>query len=312
MSILDSNRNASQLYGYSRNELLKLKQPELSAQPDKTEKAIKKGVKFTSRQYHRKQDGTVFSVEVNANPFVHKGKQIMMMYVRDISEQQRIETALWESESKYRQLFEASSSPTVVFDANSQQFFDVNRAAIDLYGYTKEEWLRMSTEDVSAESVKRRSAFGSSGKKVQIVPLRWHKKKDGTVFPVEIATGSSYLFQGRSLVCATLRDITERKAHEEALRKEKDFVDTLVQASPAFFFAINPDGKTRMVNKAMLSALDYNLDEVIGENFLTLFVSEEERSTVSVEFDNLIKTMRPSLMENHIVTKLGKLFSRMA
>jgi PAS domain S-box-containing protein len=228
------------------------------------------------------------------------------MYARDISEQQRIETALWESESKYRQLFEASSSPTVVFDANSQQFFDVNHAAIDLYGYTKEEWLRMSTEDVSAESVKKRSAFGGSGKKVQIVPLRWHKKKDETVFPVEIATGSSYLFQGRSLVCATLRDITERKAHEEALRKEKDFVDTLVQASPAFFFAINPDGKTRMVNKAMLTALDYSLDEVIGEDFLTTFISEEERSAVSVEFDNLIKTMRPSLMENHIVTKLEK------
>lgn len=305
LQIVDTNRASLQLYAYSRHELLQLKQTELSAQPDKTERVIKRGSKFTSRQHHRKQDGTVFPVEVNANPFIYKGKQAMMMYVRDISEQQRVETALWESESKYRQLFEASSTPTVVFDANSQHFFDVNRAAIDLYGYTKEEWLQLTTEDVSAESVKRRSAFGSSGKKVQVVPLRWHKKKDGTIFPVEVATGSSYLFQGRSLVCATLRDITERKAHEEALRKEKDFVDTLVQASPAFFFAMNPDGTTRMINKAMLTALDYILDEVVGKNFLATFISEEERAGVSAEFDNLIKTMRPSLMENHIITKSG-------
>lgn len=304
-AILDVNRAATQLYGYNRSELLKTKLVELSAQSDKMEKAIKKGAKFASRQYHRKQEGSVFPVEVSANPFIWKGKQVMILCARDISEQQRIETALWESESKYRQLFEASSTPTVVFDANSQQFFDVNRAAVDLYGYTKEEWLRMTTEEVSAESIKKRSAFGSSGKKVQVVPLRWHKKKDGTVFPVEISTGSSYLFQGRSLVCATLRDITERKAHEEALRKEKDFADTLVQASPAFFFAINPDGRTRMVNKAMLMALDYTLEDVIDEDFLTRFVAEEEHQAVSAEFENLIKTMRPSLLENHVVSKNG-------
>ncbi|ALG67856.1 PAS domain S-box protein [Beggiatoa leptomitoformis] len=303
--ILELNKAAVQMYGYGRNDLLKMKTLDLSAQPEKTAKSIKKGLKYTSQQYHKKEDGTVFPVEVTANPFIWRGKQVLMLIVHDISERQKIETALWESESKYRQLFEASSNPTIVFDANTQQIFDVNHAAVDLYGFSKEDWLRLKTEEVSAESMKQRSAFGGgTTKKVQTIPLRWHRKKDGTVFPVEISTGNTYLFQGRSLICATVRDITERKAAEEALRKERDFINMLVQASPAFFFALEPDGKIRLMNKAMLNALGYVLDEVAGKEYLT-FVPESERGIVATEFDTLRKSMQPSLLESHVISKSG-------
>jgi PAS domain S-box-containing protein len=305
MAIQDANKAAMHLYGHSRSHLLTLKHLELSAQPDKMEKSIKKGMKSTSTQYHKKQDDTVFPVEVTTSPFIFQNKQVLMVVVRDISEQQKVETALWETELKYRQLFEATSNPTVVFDANTQQIFDVNQAAIDLYGYGKDEWMRMTSEQVSAEQVKKRGAFSSGNRR--LIPLRWHKKRDGTVFPVEISVGNTYLFQGRSLVCATIRDITERKAHEEALRQERDFVKSLVQASPAFFVAINPDGNIRMINKAMLQATEYAFEEIIQTNFLTTFIPESEQALVSREFDTLIKSMQPSLMECHINTQINKL-----
>ncbi|MEK8018066.1 MAG: PAS domain S-box protein [Candidatus Parabeggiatoa sp.] len=301
-TILDVNKASTHLYGYSRNQLLKFKTVELSVQPDKMVQLIKKGMKSTVMLYHKKQNGTVFPAEVTANPFLYQGKQVLMVAVRDISERQKIETALWENESKYRQLFEATSNPTVVFDANSQHVFDVNQAAIDLYGYTKEEWLRMKTEEVSAEAVKKRGAFSASKR---VIPLRWHKKKDGTVFPIEMSTGNTYLFQGRSLVCATLRDITERKAYEEALRQEKDFINSLVQTSPAFFVALNPDGNIRMINQSMLKATEYSLEEVVNSNFLTTFIPKQERLLVSTEFDTLIQSMQPSLMECHLLTQSG-------
>lgn len=305
-AIVEINKIATALYGYSSYQLLEMKKSELLAQPEKGDKSFKRGMKHTTRQYHKKQDGSVFLVEVTTSPFVWKNRHTFMTIVRDITEQQRLESTLWENESKYRQLFEAASSPTVVFDANTQQFFDANRAAIDLYGYTKEEFLQMYTDDVSAEPVKNRAAFSSGGKKVQLIPLRWHKKKDGSVFPVEISTGSSYLFQGRSLVCATIRDITERKAHEEAIRKERDFINSLVQASPAFFIAINPNGTVRMMNKATLQSLEYEIEEVVGSNFLEQFIQESERPIVSTEFETLIKSMQPSLLEYHVISKSGK------
>ncbi len=306
-AIIEINKATTQLYGYSSNQLLEMKKVDLLAQPEKGDKSFKRGMKHTTRQYHKKQDGSVFLVEVTTSPFVWNNRHSFMTIIRDITEQQRLESTLWENESKYRQLFEAASSPTIVFDANTQQFFDANRAAIDLYGYTKEEFLQKSTDDVSAEPAKNRTAFSGGGKKVQLIPLRWHKKKDGTVFPVEISTGSSYLFQGRSLVCATVRDITERKAHEEAIRKERDFINNLVQASPAYFIAINPNGTIRMMNTAILTALEYQIEEIIGVNYLEQLVQESERPIVSTEFQTLIKSMQPSLMEYHIISKTGKM-----
>ncbi len=304
--ILEHNKAVVRMYEYSRNQLSKMKLLDLSAQPDKTANVLKRASKQLSQQYHHRQNETVFPVEMTLAPFVWKGKQVLMVTVRDISERQQIETALWENESKYRQLFEAASNPTIVFDANTQQVFDVNHTAVDLYGYTKEEFLHMTTMDVSAEPSRNRAAFTSSNKKVQTIPLRWHKKKDGTVFPVEISTGNTYLFQGRSLICATLRDITERKAAEEALRKERDFINTLVQASPAFFFAVNPDGRVRMINKAMLSSLEYEAEDVTEQDFLTMFVPENERTMVATEFETLSKSMQPSMMESHVLSKSGK------
>lgn len=304
--IIDVNKAAVHLYGYPRAKLLKKNLLDLSAQPDKLRKAIEKGIKRTAQQYHRQIDDTVFPVELNASAFNWRGREVLLVAVRDISERQRIENALWESESKYRQLFEGASNPIVVFDANTQQFFDVNRAAIDLYGMTKEEFLNLSTDNVSAEpAVKQRSAFSTGSKRVHI-PLRWHKKRDGTVFPVEISAGNSYLFQGRSLVCATIRDITERKASEEALRKEKDFINTLVQASPTFFVALEPNGNVRMMNDAMLTALDYTLDDALGQNFLDMLVLDDERNMVATEFEKLRTAMQPMLFESHVIGKNGQ------
>ncbi len=304
--IMDVNRSATQIYGYNRQEFLRMRRAELSAQAEKAHVPSKRVTRQTRRRHHKRKDENVFPVEVTSNPFVLQGKEMLLLVIRDTSEHQQLETALWESQSKYRQLFEASSAATIVFDANSQQVFDVNNVAVSMYGYTKDEWLHLTTGDLSAEPVKSRSSL-YSGTRHQVIPLRWHKKKDGTVFPVEISTGSSYLFQGRSLVCATLRDIADRRAAEEALRTERDFVQTLVQSSPTFFFAVNPDGSIRMINNAMLKALDYALDELEGKNFMELLIPDSERAQVDLLFNSLAQSMRPQLINSQLLTRDGHL-----
>ncbi len=300
--IVDVNRAATQMYGFNRQEFLRIKRTELSAQAEKASAAGKRPTRQTRRRHHKRKDTSVFPVEVTTNPFVLQGKEMLLQVIRETSERQQLETALWESQSKYRQLFEASSAATVVFDANSQQIFDVNNVAVSMYGYTKDEWLHLTTSDLSAEPVKSRAALYSGGRH-QIIPLRWHKKKDGTVFPVEISTGSTYLFQGRSLVCATLRDITDRRAAEEALRTERDFVQTLVQSSPTFFFAINPDSSIRMINNAMLKALDYNLEELEDKLFLDALVPDTERPHIEELFASLAQSMRPQVIYSQLMTR---------
>ncbi|MCD6385690.1 PAS domain S-box protein [Candidatus Sumerlaeota bacterium] len=103
-----------------------------------------------------------------------------------------------------------------------------------------------------------------------------------------------------------IKDITEQKQAEESLRKEKTFSDTLVQASPTFFVAINPDGKTIMMNEAMLNALGYTIDEVVGRDYLRTFVPESDRKMLSRIFEKLVKSRKPTLNENRVLTKDGR------
>ncbi len=302
--IIEVNKACAQMYGYSKEALLEMRYQQLSAQSEKGF-FFKQRQRNSYRRHHKRQDGSVFSVKMTVSPFYLEGKDLWLLLIEDVSEYQQTENALWESQSKYRQLFEAASNATIVFDTNTQQIFDVNNVAVEMYGYHKDEWFSLTVYDLSAESVKSRALL-YTGKRRQTIPLRWHRKKDGSVFPVEITTGSSYLFQGRSLVCATLRDITERRAAEEALRSERDFSQTLVETSPTFFFAMNPDGSIRMVNKAMLSSLEYALDEILDKDFLHCLVPEAEKNHMRIAFDELVKTLEPQIIHSEVMGKAGE------
>jgi len=104
----------------------------------------------------------------------------------------------------------------------------------------------------------------------------------------------------------TLLDITQRKRAEEELRKESEFVTSLIQTSPAFFVAINGSDTILMANDTMLQALGYKTDEVIGKSYLSDFVPEKDRKKVSTVFEKLIKTKKPTVNENYLRTKDGQ------
>ena len=139
--------------------------------------------------------------------------------MRDVTERRRAEDGLRESEEKFRSLFMAEADAIVLFDGENGFFREVNGAAVKLYGYSREEFLSLHYTAISAEpdatiaSVNRTLAASADK-----VALRYHRKKDGTVFPVEIST-STVRLKGRILVCTIVRDITERKRTEEELQR---------------------------------------------------------------------------------------------
>jgi PAS domain S-box-containing protein len=103
------------------------------------------------------------------------------------------------------------------------------------------------------------------------------------------------------------REISERKQTEKVLRKERDFSQTLIQTSPAFFVAIDAFGKVLMINNSMLQALGYSLEEVRGVDYINLFVPEIDRGKVQDIFTQIIQSKRKTVNENYIQTKEGKI-----
>ncbi|MCB9134573.1 MAG: sensor domain-containing diguanylate cyclase [Anaerolineales bacterium] len=142
----------------------------------------------------------------------------------DITERKMMEQALRESEDRYRQLFEAESDAVFLIENATGQILEANSAAVTLYGYSRVEILVRKNSDLSAEPEETRRVTRSTPiqfEQVIHIPLRWHRKKDGTVFPVEI-TGRFFQWQGRGVHIAAIRDITFRcQAEEKILAQQK-------------------------------------------------------------------------------------------
>jgi two-component system, cell cycle sensor histidine kinase and response regulator CckA len=127
------------------------------------------------------------------------------------------EKALDESESKYRTLFDMVSDALALIEIDTGQMLDVNKTFLKLYGYSKEDVLRMKNTDFSAEPGKTKHITRAKG---TYVPVRYHKKKDGTVFPTEISAGL-FKYQGRDVHLAAIRDITERQRFEDLRQRSQ-------------------------------------------------------------------------------------------
>jgi PAS domain S-box-containing protein len=130
---------------------------------------------------------------------------------------------LIESEEHYRQLFELESDAVILVDCATHRFVDVNQSAQRLYGYSREQFLQMSIEEVSAEPESTRANIGSGQ---SFIPLRWHRKRDGSKFAVEIST-NLIAHQGRRTELATLRDITQR---QQVMKMLQETTEQLLEA----------------------------------------------------------------------------------
>jgi two-component system cell cycle sensor histidine kinase/response regulator CckA len=127
------------------------------------------------------------------------------------------EDALRENEEKYRKLFQNDLVAICIHDLQTLCFLDVNNALVKLYGYSSEELLDgMTVTDLSAEpeasieSIRQTESVGPVH-----VPLRYHRRKDGTVFPVEIF-GDTCIIKGRRVMSCMILDISDRVQAEKA------------------------------------------------------------------------------------------------
>ena len=130
------------------------------------------------------KDGTTHIILVNVKLVSIKGGT-MLITCRDITERKRAHVELQESEERYRQLFDNASDAVMIFDAHSKHFEDANSAAADLFGYTKDEFAKLTVEDISPQKDNAMIAAGKVGAGIsgnKYAHLHYFKKKNGTVY----------------------------------------------------------------------------------------------------------------------------------
>jgi len=137
--------------------------------------------------------------------------------VTDVTKLREAEDKGRESEERYRRLFEAEADAILLLDVEKDCFVDVNQAALALYGYTKEEFLSLTPWDITAEpeETAENIHYFINGQNMKMATIRYHRKKDGTLFPVEVSP-SRFIMDGKTVICGIIRDVTERKNMEDA------------------------------------------------------------------------------------------------
>lgn len=138
-SIIDSNPAASRIYGYSHDELISLKNIDLSAEPEKTAKATKERQAVVPLRFHRKKDGTVFPVELSAGFTEFEGREVQIITSRDISERIKMQEALSNSEKKYRELTEMLPQTVYELDLNGNIIY-TNQAGFETFGIDERDF----------------------------------------------------------------------------------------------------------------------------------------------------------------------------
>jgi PAS domain S-box-containing protein len=138
--------------------------------------------------------------------------------VKPVSKKEKKELALEES---YRNLFNTVSEAIYIQDRNGV-FIDVNKGAIEMYGYSREEFIGNTPEFCSAPgknnlaeiNILMKEAYNGKTHKFEF----WGKRKNGEIFPKEVIL-SKGIYLGKNIIIATARDISDRKKNESEISR---------------------------------------------------------------------------------------------
>jgi two-component system, cell cycle sensor histidine kinase and response regulator CckA len=185
--------------------------------------------------------------------------QMILLCIEDITEKREMENALIESEERYRRVFETASDAIFLLEKNEGKITYTNPAVTTTLGYSDEECIGKKVQDFD---------LAHEMDDIQVITERL--KKDGIIHyndvPIQTKVGQSidtdiYLVDKAALVQCNIRDITERKRAQEALRGTEESFRNLIEILPIGVALSVPDGTITEMNAAMVKIFGYDSKE---------------------------------------------------
>ena len=221
------NDGFCQQTGYSQEEVLGKTPSDINlyANPGERERFIgilqKDGKAENVVVSFRRKNGEVYYSEFSAKPILYLGEECLLAQSRDITTRKRAENELRKNERYFFRILQTALDGFWVLDQKGR-VVDVNDAYCEMSEYTRDEIIGLAITDLdalesplqTAERIERIMSKGSDAFETE------HRRKDGSIWPVEIST--TYLEEyGGSFVCFC-RDMTERKRAEKDLQESEN------------------------------------------------------------------------------------------
>ena len=227
---------------------------------------------------HRLASGEIRDVEVCAGPIVAGGRTLLFSVINDVTERKRVEERLHESEKRYRALFERAGDCIYIVDAEGErpgQIVSANPAAAEMHGYTVEEMLSLNIAELdtpeSAKKLKARIERVLKGETVKEETT--HRRKDGTVFPLEINARLLEL-GSHKYALAIDRDITDRREMDAAFKEIQGQQKALLDNIPDLAWLKDKESRFIALNQPFGKACGVAPEDLRGKTDLDIWPLE--------------------------------------
>jgi len=294
-NLLDVNTAAEKLFGYSKKEMIEFgihvlvdsDDPILSVLIEEREhKGKKKG-----ELIFIKKDGSKFPAETSSYIFHdNDGNKITSMIIEDISDRLKAKEILKESEEKYRELFNNANDQISVIEIKADgfpgNFIEMNEVGLKRLGYSHNDLSKMTVVDLIApdkRSEMRKHAIELQNKG-HVTFETVNITKDGGKIPVEI---SNHLFEinGKKFAHAVVRDISDRKKAEKALKKSEMKYKKIFDTVQDVFFQTDTEGNITEISPSVERYSGYKPEELIGKPVEMVYSNLDDRNSFLKEFE---------------------------
>ena len=290
------NQGAQMQTGYSREELLAMTPVDIKPTFDEPQfRALLARVRaepdhaLTHTTVHRRKDGADVSVEIVLQYFTPQGQRShYIAAVRDITERQRAEATLRQSEKRTRHILESALDAFVGMDTDGF-ITDWNAQAEQIFGWSRQEAIgqHLAATIIPAQyreaherGLRRFLATGKGSILNQLIEITAHHR-DGREFPVELTISATFVSAGRYTFNAFLRDISVRKRAEAALRESEQRLAYALDATSEGLWDWNLQAGAILFSPQWMASLGYSPNEVIPHvDFRTSIIHPDDRLRV--------------------------------
>ncbi|MFI5330869.1 MAG: PAS domain S-box protein [Desulfobaccales bacterium] len=248
----------------------------------------------------RKDEPAFFALLESAFYQDAAGSSLVRIAFSDISQRRQAEAGLRESEARYRSLFQDNHAVILLIDPTTGDIVDANPAACAFYGFSREELTARKITEINTLSPEQVFAEMQRAKQDNRRQFHFrHRLAGGEVRDVEVSSGPIRL-QGQDLLYSIIHDITARVQAEEALQRQREELQIILDSVPAMIFYKDKENRFIRTNKALAEATGLSKEEMDGKSLFDLYPSQADDYWKDDQ-----EVMRTTIPKRNIVETLG-------
>jgi diguanylate cyclase (GGDEF)-like protein/PAS domain S-box-containing protein len=308
--IVEANPAACRFYGYTLEEFKTKNICEINTlSPAEIALEMKRAINeecnyFTFR--HRLASGEIRDVELRSSPLFDNNRKLLYSNVYDITERKQAEKAVRENEARYRDLFENANDLIYIHDLEGN-FISVNNVAERVFGYPREDALKMNFKQIIAPEHLKLARQQLSAKIKGIKQATYEVDcltKDGRRITVEI-NSRPILKDGKPVaVQGIARDVTERRMAQKQLKEREEQYRDLFENANDLIYTHDLKGNFTSLNRAGETITGYRREEALKMN-INQVVAPDYLEAARQMINQKIEGVPPTTYELDIIAKQG-------